>query len=342
MPVDPHINAFLTRLSSTAAPLVLEEVRAATEVGLRALQGETEAVDAVADHEASGPAGHPLRIRSYVPAGRAQDDALPAIVFAHGGGWFQCSLDLYDNPCRALANATQCKVFSVDYRLAPENKFPVPVEDVYAGLQWVSGNAARLGIDASRIAVCGDSAGGNLAAAVAIMARDRGGPAIAHQLLLYPVMDYAFSTQSYQAYGRNFFLTEEIMRYCWFTYLLNESDGALPYASPLRVPTTTGLPPATVLVCEFDPLRDEGEAYARRLREGGVAAQDHRLPGMVHACIHMSGLTPAARRLFELAGQAMRMAFAASGAEGAGSDSAFTARRAAALAGRSGPLNAPG
>lgn len=116
MPVDPHINAFLTRLSSTSAPLVLEEVRAATEVGLRALQGEAEAVDAIADHEACCPDGHPLRIRSYAPTGSAPGDAMPAIVFAHGGGWFQCSLDLYDNPCRALANATKCKVFSVDYR----------------------------------------------------------------------------------------------------------------------------------------------------------------------------------------------------------------------------------
>ncbi|NMK47755.1 alpha/beta hydrolase [Achromobacter sp. Bel] len=336
MPLDPHINAFLTRLSSTSAPLVLDEIRAATEIGLRALQGEAETVAAVTEHEARSADGNPLRIRAYTPEGRGESGALPAIVFAHGGGWFQCSLDLYDNPCRALANATQCKVFSVDYRLAPENKFPVPVEDVYDGLQWVAGNAAMLGIDASRLAVCGDSAGGNLAAAVAIMARDRGGPAIAHQLLFYPVMDYAFSTQSYQTYGRNFFLTEEIMRYCWFTYLLNEADGASPYASPLRVRTTAGLPPATVLVSEYDPLRDEGEAYAQRLRDGGVTAHDHRLPGMVHACIHMLGLTPAARRLFDLAGQAMHAAF------GERDASVATARRAAALPGRSVPLNAPG
>jgi acetyl esterase len=327
--LDPLINAFLTRLSSASAPLVLEDIRAATETGLRALQGTAEAVDAVTDHEARCQDGHPLRIRAYTPAGLAQHDALPAIVFAHGGGWFQCSLDLYDNPCRALANATQCKVFSVDYRLAPENKFPVPAEDVYAGLQWVSANAERLGIDASRLAVCGDSAGGNLAAAAAIMARDRGGPPIAHQLLIYPVMDHAFSTQSYQTYGRNFFLTEEIMRYCWFTYLVNEADGASPYASPLRVQSVKGLPPATVLVSEYDPLRDEGEAYAQRLRDGGVAAQDHRLPGMVHACIHMLGLTPAARRLFDLAGQAMQAAL------GAGDTPAATGRRAAAPPGRS-------
>ena len=120
------------------------------------------------------------------------------------------------------------------------------------------------------------------------------------------MLDHSFSTDSYRAYGQNFFLTEETMRYCWFTYLLNEQDGDSPYASPLRSADLTGLPPATVLVCEYDPLRDEGEAYARRLREAGVDACDHRLPGMVHACIHMLGLTPAARHLFELAGGAAR------------------------------------
>ena len=155
-------------------------------------------------------------------------------MYAHGGGWFLCSLELYDNPCRALANATGCMVLSVDYWLAPEHKFPVPVEDFYCALRWVCEQAGMLGVDPARIAVGGDSAGGNLAAAAAIMARDRGGPRIAHQLLCYPVLDHSFSTDSYRAYGQNFFLTEETMRYCWFTYLLNEQDGDSPYASPLR------------------------------------------------------------------------------------------------------------
>ena len=162
---------------------------------------------------------------------------LPALVYAHGGGWFLCSLELYDNPCRALANATGCMVLSVDYRLAPEHKFPVPVEDFYCALRWVCEQAGMLGVDPARIAVGGDSAGGNLAAAAAIMARDRGGPRIAHQLLCYPVLDHSFSTDSYRAYGQNFFLTEETMRYCWFTYLLNEQDG--DYASPLRAADLT-------------------------------------------------------------------------------------------------------
>ena len=141
-------------------------------------------------------------MRAYTPAGAPPGAVLPALVYAHGGGWFLCSLELYDNPCRALANATGCMVLSVDYRLAPEHKFPVPVEDFYCALRWVCEQAGMLGVDPARIAVGGDSAGGNLAAAAAIMARDRGGPRIAHQLLCYPVLDHSFSTDSYRAYGR--------------------------------------------------------------------------------------------------------------------------------------------
>ncbi|QKH36994.1 alpha/beta hydrolase [Achromobacter pestifer] len=309
MALDPRINAYLSRLSAVSGPMVLEEIRAETEISLRKLQGPDVAVGAMELHLAVRGQGLPLRIRSYTPAGKEGETGLPALVYAHGGGWFQCSLELYDNPCRALANATQCKVFSVDYRLAPEHKFPVPVEDFYRGVQWVCENAQSLRIDAARVAVGGDSAGGNLAAAAALMARDRGGPAIAHQLLLYPVLDHSFSTESYRTYGQNFFLTEEVMRYCWFTYLLNERDGASPYASPARAESLAGLPPATLLACEYDPVRDEAEAYARSLRDAGVPVHAHRLEGMVHACIHMLGLTPAARRLFDLAGQALRSAF---------------------------------
>ncbi|WP_287813831.1 alpha/beta hydrolase [Achromobacter sp.] len=308
MALDPHIDAYLRRLSSAAAPLDLQAQRAATEAGLRALQGPLEPVAAIETHTVPGHGGHPLRVRAYTPHGAAPGAVLPALVYAHGGGWFQCSLEVYDNPCRALANATGCKVLSVDYSLAPESKFPIPLEDVYAALTWVAAHAGMLGIDPARIAIGGDSAGGNLAAAAAIMARDRGGPPIAHQLLCYPVVDHAFSTASYQAYGQNLFLTEAVMRYCWFTYLVNERDGASPYASPLRA-ELAGLPPATLLICEYDPLRDEGLAYAERLRQAGVAARDEVLPGMVHACIHMLGLTPDARRLFDLAGAALREAF---------------------------------
>ena len=252
------------------------------------------------------PAEHALTVRAYVPAGAQTAQPLPAIVFAHGGGWCLCSLDLYDNPCRALANATGCVIFSVDYRLAPEHKFPVPLNDFYRALCWVAEHAAALGIDVKRLAVGGDSAGGNLAAAAALMARDQAGPALAHQLLLYPALDFAFDTASYQRYAQGHSLTREAMRFCWSAYLNEPAEGAQPYAAPLRSTSLKDLPPATVLVCEFDPLHDEGVTYAQRLRDDGVAAECVQLDGMIHASIHMLGLTPAARGLFDAAGKAMK------------------------------------
>lgn len=220
------------------------------------------------------------------------------MLFAHGGGWCLGSLALYDRPCQALANATGRVILSVDYRLAPEYPFPQPLEDVYRALCWVAQQAPQLGIDAKRLAVGGDSAGGNLAAAVALLARDRGGPHIERQLLLYPALSREMTTKSYCEFAEGYFLTRDAMVFCWQQYLAQRRD---PGAEPLHAATLRGLPPATILSCEYDPLRDEAEQYAQRLREAGVPVRCERLPGMVHACIHMLGLTPAARRLFELA-----------------------------------------
>jgi len=309
MSLDPLIAAWLEEIKDAPPPASLADLRAATETGLRQLHGPLEEVDSVADYVLPGE--HALTVRAYVPAGADTGQPLPAIVFAHGGGWCLCSLDLYDNPCRALANATGCVIFSVDYRLAPEHKFPVPLNDFYRALCWVADQAEMLGIDAKRLAVGGDSAGGNLAAAAALMARDQAGPALAHQLLLYPALDFAFDTPSYQCYAEGHSLTREAMRFCWSAYLSEPADGDNPYAAPLRATSLKGLPPATVLVCEYDPLHDEGEAYARYLRDDGVAAQCVQLDGMIHASIHMPGLAPAARGLFDVAGKAMRQALAA-------------------------------
>lgn len=233
---------------------------------------------------------------------------LPAIVYAHGGGWFQCSLDLYDNPCRALARATGCVVLSVDYRLAPEHKFPIPLQDYCAALCWVAANAELLGVDPARLIVGGDSAGANLAAAAALRARDEQGPTIFHQLLLYPPLDFSLTTPSYQTYADGYFLTRAAMQFCWSCYLDRDDDGDSPYASPLRAARLQSLPSATILVAEYDPLRDEGEAYGQRLREAGVVVECHRLKGMVHACIHMLGLTSKARQLFDGAADSLRRA----------------------------------
>lgn len=176
---------------------------------------------------------------------------------------------------------------SVDYALAPEHKFPAPVEDCYAAAKWVAENANAIGGDPTRIAVGGDSAGGNLAAVVAIMARDRGTPPLVYQLLVYPVINFAFDTQSYRECADSYGLTKDDMAWFWNLYLPSEADGHNPYASPLRAQDLRGLPPALVITAEFDPLRDEGEAYAARLREAGVPAVCTRYNGMIHAFLSM-------------------------------------------------------
>lgn len=305
MSLDPLIAAYLLQTQDAPQPATLAELRMATDTGLRQLHGPLEDVASIRNHVLPGE--HALNVRAYVPAAAETANALPAIVFAHGGGWCLGSLDVYDNPCRALANATGCVIFSVDYRLAPEHAFPAPLNDVYRALCWVAEHAAVLGIDADRLAVGGDSAGGNLAAAAALMARDMGGPALVRQLLLYPALDAVFDTPSYERYAAGYSLTREAMRFCWSAYLAGPADGACAYAAPLRAASLQGLPPATIIVCEYDPLHDEGVAYAERLREAGVAVACLQLDGLIHAAMHMPGLTPAARRLYSLAGEAMNI-----------------------------------
>ncbi|CAI0833550.1 alpha/beta hydrolase [Serratia quinivorans] len=302
MPLDPQIVHFLAETAGAAAPASLFEMRAAAEAGLLALQGESELSGGVRDGQVTADDGHQIAIRAYWPVGAAMGKPMPAMLYAHGGGWCLGSLALYDRPCQALANATGRLILSVDYRLAPEHSYPRPLEDVYQALCGVVDRADEWGIDTSRIAVGGDSAGGNLAAAVALLARDRDGPGIEHQLLLYPALSRAMDTASYQAYAQGYFLTREVMEFCWGQYLADGVQGHDPYAEPLHAETLRQLPPATILSCEYDPLRDEAEHYAQRLRDDGVAVRCERLPGMVHACIHMLGLTPAARLLFEKVG----------------------------------------
>ncbi|AVD63198.1 TPA: alpha/beta hydrolase [Serratia marcescens] len=282
MPLDERIAAFLTASADAPPPASLAEMRAATETGLRQLQGEAEPSGGVRDFTVVAADGYRIALRAYLPAGENRAAAQPAMLFAHGGGWCLGSLALYDRPCQALANATGRVILSVDYRLAPEYPFPQPLEDVYRALCWVAQQAPQLGIDAKRLAVGGDSAGGNLAAAVA---------------LLYPALSREMTTKSYCEFAEGYFLTRDAMVFCWQQYLAQRRD---PGAEPLHAATLRGLPPATILSCEYDPLRDEAEQYAQRLREAGVPVRCERLPGMVHACIHMLGLTPAARRLFEL------------------------------------------
>ncbi|WP_421081923.1 alpha/beta hydrolase [Serratia fonticola] len=298
MPLDKQIALFLQQQDDAPASSSLEELRAQTAVELQRLQGAPQPVQKIIEFLILVDSGQTIPVRGYVPLNALENMPLPAMVFAHGGGWCLGSLDVYDGPCRALANATGRVILSVDYRLAPEYPFPTPLHDVYQVLCWASEQAAHIGIDPLRIALGGDSAGGNLAAAAALMARDRSGPTVEHQYLLYPALDSGMATPSFAACGEGYYLTQEIMGWCWANYLGQDTDSREPYASPWYAPTLTGLPPATILVCEYDPLRDEGERYAQRLQDAGVNVNCQRLPGMVHACMHMTGLTPAALALF--------------------------------------------
>ncbi|WGY73368.1 alpha/beta hydrolase [Burkholderia cepacia] len=310
MPVDADIAALLEQLALGEPASSLTELRDATDSALRAWHGPLESVDRVETFAVPTRDGQQIRMRAYWPSGIG-DGGLPqpAIVYAHGGGWCLGTLDLYDNPCSALASATRCVVLSVDYRLAPEHKFPGPLEDFCDALAWVFRHAGRLGIDLGRIAVGGDSAGGNLAAAACLVAREQGGPSIAHQLLLYPPLDASMDTASYRTYGQGYYLTKEVMQYCYAMYLNDPAEGGSPYVSPLRAGSHEGLPPVTLLACEFDPLHGDAQAYAERLRHANVPVNLRVLPGMVHGCIHMCGVTPAARRLFEWAAADMRNVF---------------------------------
>lgn len=234
--------------------------------------------------------GRPIRARMYMPLNA--DEPPPVTLFFHGGGWVICSIDTHDTLCRAIAHHSGSAVISVDYRLAPEAPFPQPLDDCYDALAWVEAKAATLGVDASRVAVAGDSAGGNLAAAVAIRARDEGGPALRHQLLIYPVTDTNFDRPSYREHGSaDNLLPGEMMRWFWEHYV-GDPGQVDPLAAPLRHGNLAALPPATVIIAEHDVLRDEGLAYADALRMAGVPVASEVAPGMIHGFLTMLDAIP--------------------------------------------------
>jgi acetyl esterase len=309
MPLDPQAQAVLSLMDFGALPDLATLEPATIRAALKSLPvpGTVEPVAAVAERELPGPGGHGVRARIYTPetAGPA-----PVLMYFHGGGFCICDLDTHDGTCRALANAAGALVISVDYRLAPEAKFPAAPEDCYAATCWAAANAAEIGGDPERIAVAGDSAGGGLAAVVTLMARDRRGPKIAHQLLVYPVTNYAFDTESYEACAEGYMLTRDMMMWFWRHYLAQPEDGSSPMASPLRAKSLARLPPATILTAEFDPLRDEGEAYAKRLAEAGVATTLRRYEGMIHGFFSMPEAIDRARLAVREAAQDLRRAFA--------------------------------
>jgi len=281
MPLDPQARAYIDEVIALGLPaprpITPAEWRAQAEVRKAHFNVPPQPIAKSEDRIIAGPGGD-LPIRIYTPDAPGP---LPILVYYHGGGWVIGSVDGSDNLCRAFANLTPCIVVSVEYRLAPEAKFPAGPEDCYAATQWVADHGTEFGGDPTRIAVTGDSAGGNRAAAVSIMARDRGGPKIAYQLLIYPVTDKNFDTPSYLEKAEGYGLMRDGMIYFWDLYLENEADADSPFASVLRA-DLAGLPPALVITAEYDPLCSEGDALAEKLKAAGVPVEHISYPGQIH------------------------------------------------------------
>jgi acetyl esterase len=308
MPVDPEIAALLE--AGRAAPqthtLSVPDARAQYEARTAAM-APPAVVARVEERVMPGPGG-PLSIRVYTPEGSGP---FPLLVFFHGSGFVLCSLDTHDGMCRNLCAGAGCVVASVDYRLAPEHRFPAATEDCLAATRWCAEHAAALGADPARIVVGGDSAGGNLAAVTALRLRDEGGPALRGQLLLYPVTDspdadWPSMAENAEGYG----LGAATMGWFWGHYLADPAEGTHPHAAPLRAKDLRNLPPALVTSAEYDPLRDEGEAYADALHAAGNTVAASRWMGMNHGFLFWAGRVDKASAGIAEAAQWLREAFA--------------------------------
>ena len=306
MPLDPEAKALFDFLGITARKLEAmtpEAARASTNalVAARKAMG-VEAVHEVRDFTIPGPGG-PIPVRLYRPEPASP---APVLIYFHGGGWVIGDIESHDHVCRGLANATPCVVISVDYRLGPEARFPAAVEDAYAATEWIANHADELGIDGGRIAVGGDSAGGNLAAVVTQLARDGSGPRLIYQLLVYPGTDMRMAWPSVEENADGPLLTKAAMDWFVSHYLRSEADRNDPQASPLLASSLRDLPPAFILTAECDPIRDEGEAYAARLRESGVAVEMKRYAGMPHGFFSFFAVLAGGKAAFGDAVSALR------------------------------------
>ncbi|MFN8484053.1 MAG: alpha/beta hydrolase [Anaerolineae bacterium] len=300
MPLHPEAAEFLALRESLGLrpyyEMGIEDARAQA-IRFSPLPGPDDEVGRVHDRTIPGPGGG-IPVRIYAPPGvGAGHPALPVIVYFHGGGWVVGDLDTDDVRGRQLCRSAGAVLVSVNYRHAPEHRFPAAAEDAYAVVTWVAENAAQMGEDPRRIAVAGASAGGNLAAVVSLMAKDRGGPPIAYQALIVPVTSHSFDTASYTQCAEGYGLTRDAMVWYWAQYLAAPEDGAHPYASPLRADDLSGLPPALVVTAEYDPLRDEGAAYAERLRQAGVPVATMRLDGMLHGFLGAAAIPAIGREI---------------------------------------------
>lgn len=307
MTLDPQAQGILSQLREQGVPdfsdMTVEQARGFM-AAFPAMQGETQSVTQVGNRSVPGPDGNDIPIRVYRPSA----DPRPILMYFHGGGWALGDIEVADKPCRQLANAADCVVVSVDYRLAPEHKAPAAADDCYAATVWAAAHAGELGGD-GRLGVSGDSAGGNLAAVVALLARDRGGPDLAVQALIYPITDVGDDHPSRTENGEGYLLTRRAMSWFESHYLATPQEADNPYVAPLRAKDLSGLPPAAVITAGYCPLRDEGQAYAARLCDAGGEVLHLPSPTMIHGFLWMSGVVDHAAGVYRQLGEYIKSRF---------------------------------
>lgn len=311
MPLDPLTKAFLDQLDAMPTPKLWEMSPAGARLAFSMMMGLASQKDVpvgkVESRTMPGPGGA-IALRLYTPVA-AGGEALPAIAYFHGGGFTIGDLDSHDAVCRLLAAQSGARVVAVDYRLAPEHKFPAAVDDAFAAVKWIEANAADLGVDANRIAVAGDSAGATLSAVVCQMAKAQGGPSIASQLLMFPMTQFGGRFASLREFAVGYFLDKQAMEWFYQNYVPKGSDFADPRLSPLLAEDVGALPPAYVMLGGCDPLHDEGLAYAEKLRNAGVPVTIADYPGMIHCFIYLQAIVPQAHAALADAAKALRQTF---------------------------------
>jgi acetyl esterase len=298
MPLDPQVKAILEEDAARGLPPYNELEPDAARKQMLDLSPPVDpqlAAGRLEERLIPGPQSS-IPLRLYYPHG---DPPYALQVYYHGGGWVIGDLETHDALCQALAKTSECLVVAVDYRLAPEHPYPAAVEDAYAATCWAADNAVSLDADPRRLAVIGDSAGGTLATVVSMMARDKGGPEISLQVLIYPITDYNFDTPSYLKNERGYMLSREMMQWFWNHYLEDTAVAGHPYVSPLQAQNLDGLPQAMILTAEYDPLCDEGQAYARKLQACGINTTHSHYEGMIHGFIRMTARLDQAKRALE-------------------------------------------
>jgi len=302
MPLDPTVEVMLQQMADAGGPALTEMSPPDAREMYRTLQAESPKpeVASVEDRKAGE-----IPVRIYKVSDQSNQ---PVVVFFHGGGWVIGDLETHDSACRQLAIAAECTVIAVDYRLAPEHPFPASIDDCFEATRWVADNASSLGVDANRLTVAGDSAGGNLAACVCLKAKEASGPEIGFQLLIYPVTDARMNTDSYEANKDGYMLTKEGMEWFWDLYTGGDHVDN-PHASPMSASDLSGLPAACIITAEYDPLRDEGEAYGAALSAAGVTTNAVRFDGMIHGFFGMTDLLEGSRKAMDLAAAELVRAF---------------------------------